>query len=69
MVKIPRPQPQRHQVLLVLETAFTCLFLAGVGMLCVPAALMLGGVLGVVAVEREFARQAPVPQRGKGRER
>ncbi|MFI8531069.1 hypothetical protein ACIGMX_12550 [Streptomyces aquilus] len=67
MVKIPRPEP-RH-VLLALEVAFVVLFLAGVGLLYMPAALMLGGVLGVVAVEREIARQAPAQRRGKGRER
>lgn len=67
MVKIPRPTPP--QLLLAVEVAFVVLFLAGVGMLHVPAALMLGGVLGVVAVEREMTRQAPVQRRGKGRER
>lgn len=66
MVKIPRPT--RPQALLALEVAFVALFLAGVGMLYVPASLMLGGVLGVVAVERQMAQQAPVPRRGKGRE-
>jgi hypothetical protein len=58
----------RHRVLLALEVAFVVLFLAGVAMLHVPAALMVGGVLGVVAVERETARQAPVQQRRKGAE-
>jgi hypothetical protein len=66
MVKIARPS--KPQVLLALEVAFTVLFLAGVGMLYVPASLMLGGVLGVVAVERETARQTPVQPRRKGRE-
>ncbi|MEW2635946.1 hypothetical protein AB0903_30990 [Streptomyces sp. NPDC048389] len=56
----------RHQVLLTLEVAFVVLFLTGVAMLHVPAALMVGGVLGVVAVERETARQAPVQRRRKG---
>lgn len=67
MVKIT--EWSRHQVLLGVEAAFVVLFLAGVAMLYVPAALMVGGVLGVVATEREMARQAPVQRRGKGAER
>ncbi|MFJ9895249.1 hypothetical protein ACIQPR_18230 [Streptomyces sp. NPDC091280] len=66
MVKIAKLS--KPQVLLVLDVAFVVLFLAGVGMLYVPASLMLGGVLGVVAVERETARQAPRQPRRKGRE-
>ncbi|MFE9923279.1 hypothetical protein ACFYQA_17340 [Streptomyces sp. NPDC005774] len=58
----------RHQVLLALEVAFVVLFLAGVGMLHVPAALMVGGVLGAVATEREMTRQAPVQRHRKGAE-
>ncbi|MFJ8140645.1 hypothetical protein [Streptomyces sp. NPDC096013] len=66
MVKIAKlPKPQ---VLLLLEVAFVLLFLAGVGMLYVPASLVLGGVLGVVAVEREMARQAPAQPQRKGPE-
>ena len=56
MVKIARPT--RQQSLLGVEAAFVVLFLVGVAMLYVPAALMLGGALGVVATERELARPA-----------
>ncbi|MFI7137202.1 hypothetical protein ACIBQ5_05365 [Streptomyces massasporeus] len=64
MVKITRPTGQQR--LLAVEVAFVVLFLAGVALLHVPAALMLGGVLGVVATEREMVRQAPVQPRRKG---
>lgn len=67
MVKITELTQQ--QMLLVLEVAFVLVFLAGVGMVYVPAALMLGGVLGVVVVERQMALHTPVQRRGKGRER
>ncbi|MEU3255975.1 hypothetical protein [Streptomyces sp. NPDC006997] len=66
MVKIARPT--QGQLLLAAEVAFVVLFLAGVAMLHVPAALMLGGVLGVVAVEREMARLVPVRPRRRGAE-
>lgn len=66
MVKIARPP--KKSLLLALEVAFVVLFLAGVGILYVPASLILGGVLGVVAVEREMARHTPTQQRRKGRE-
>ncbi|MGW1039336.1 hypothetical protein [Streptomyces sp. NPDC002547] len=65
MVKITKPEGP--QLLVGLEVAFVVVFLAGVAMLYVPAALMLGGLLGVVATEREMARQAPVQRRGRGR--
>ncbi|UUS30838.1 MULTISPECIES: hypothetical protein [Streptomyces] len=39
----------------VLELLFVAAVLAGVGMWSVPAALVLGGVLGVLAVERAQA--------------
>ncbi|MEU0109517.1 hypothetical protein ABZ313_29750 [Streptomyces sp. NPDC006251] len=64
MVKIARPT--RQQSLLGVEAAFVVLFLVGVAMLYVPAALMLGGVLGVVATEREMARPGRVQPRRKG---
>lgn len=67
MVKIAKPA--RQQVLLVFEVACVLLFLAGVGLVWVPASLVLGGVLGVVAVEREMSRQAAADGPGKGRER
>lgn len=68
MVKIAITRPSKPHVFLALEVAFLVLFLAGVGMVWVPASLMLGGVLGVVAVERESTRQTPVQPRRKGRE-
>lgn len=50
---------------------FVLVFLAGVGMWSVPAALVLGGVLGVLACERRSAarvravrRDAPAERRG-----
>lgn len=41
--------------LVLLEVAFVLVFLAGVALVYVPAALIIGGVLGVVAVERASA--------------
>ncbi|MFG3154235.1 hypothetical protein ACGF7W_19575 [Streptomyces sp. NPDC048219] len=58
-----------QQTLLILEVVFVLVGLAGVGMVSVPAALVLGGLLGVVAVERQAARHRPVQGRGKGGER
>jgi hypothetical protein len=55
--------------MLEFEVACVLLFLAGVGLVWVPASLVLGGVLGVVAVEREMSRQAAADGPGKGRER
>jgi uncharacterized membrane-anchored protein YitT (DUF2179 family) len=46
--------------LLLLEVVFVLLFLAGVALVYVPAALILGGLLGVVAVERASARGRPL---------
>ena len=47
-------------LLFVLEVAFVLAVVAGVGMWSVPAALILAGVLGVVAVEREQAARKAV---------
>ncbi|HEY9375279.1 hypothetical protein [Streptomyces sp.] len=45
------------------ELAFVVVFLAGVALVWPPAALMVGGVLGVVACERRSsARRAVVPR-------
>jgi hypothetical protein len=41
--------------LLVLEVLFVLAIVAGVAMWSVPGALVLGGVLGVVAIERAQA--------------
>ncbi|WP_406420034.1 hypothetical protein [Streptomyces sp. NBC_00842] len=43
--------------LFVLEVLFVLAVVAGVGMWSVPAGLVLAGVLGVLAVEREQARR------------
>ncbi|MET9099952.1 hypothetical protein [Streptomyces antibioticus] len=43
--------------LLVLEVVFVLVVVVGLGLWSVPAALMLGGVLGVVACERAMARR------------
>ncbi|MCP3820074.1 hypothetical protein NLX86_18835 [Streptomyces sp. A3M-1-3] len=50
--------------LLVLEVLFTAALLAGVALVHVPAALVLGGVLGVVACERASSRRAVEGRRG-----
>jgi hypothetical protein len=43
----------------VLELGFVLVLLAGVALVSVPAALVLGGVLGVVACERRSAARGP----------
>lgn len=43
--------------LFVLEVLFVLAVVAGVGMWSFPAALILAGVLGVLAVEREQGRR------------
>lgn len=45
----------RRAALLALEVVFVLLTLTGVGLIHVPTALILGGVLGVLAVERNDA--------------
>lgn len=54
------------RLLLAVEVVFVGVFLAGVALVYVPAALILGGLLGVVAVERTSvgrrARPAPVTE-------
>ncbi|MFJ6905600.1 hypothetical protein [Streptomyces griseoluteus] len=47
-------------VLYVLEVVFLLAVLAGVGLVYAPAALILGGLLGVVAVERTLAAREEV---------
>lgn len=49
------------KLLLLLEVAFVLLFLAGVALVYVPAALIIGGLLGVVAVERASVRRPLAP--------
>jgi hypothetical protein len=65
---VKQTEREESRALLVLEVVFVVMFLAGVALLYVPAALMLGGVAGVLATEREMARQRPVQERGRGRE-
>lgn len=50
------------RVLALLEVAFVAVALVGVGLLSVPVALILGGVLGVLAIERAQS-PPPVPDR------
>lgn len=45
-------------LLLVAEVAFVLMLLVGVALLSLPAALILGGLLGVVAVERASAQRS-----------
>jgi hypothetical protein len=54
-----------------LEAVFVLLFLAGVALVHVPAALVLGGVLGALACERASAkrRAGAVGAAGRGGER
>ncbi|MGW0032116.1 hypothetical protein ACWDXD_20100 [Streptomyces sp. NPDC003314] len=51
------------KLLVVLEVVFVLAVVAGVGMWSVPAGLVLAGVLGVVAVEREQATRKAVKRR------
>ncbi|WP_405794101.1 hypothetical protein [Streptomyces sp. NBC_01506] len=46
-----------NALLFVLEVLFALAVVAGIGMWSVPAGMVLTGVLGVVAVEREQARR------------
>lgn len=45
--------------ILAAEVAFVLVFLSGVALVSVPAALIIGGLLGVVAAERASARLTP----------
>lgn len=51
-------------LLYVLEFLFLVAVLAGVALIYVPAAFILGGLLGVVAVERVLTSR-PAPARRK----
>ncbi|MEU3346409.1 hypothetical protein ABZ723_15765 [Streptomyces sp. NPDC006700] len=54
-----------RRVLLACEVAFVVLVLAGVALVNVPAALVLGGLAGVLACERALAdRRAAGARRG-----
>lgn len=52
-------------LLLVMEVVFVLVALCGVALWSVPAALLAGGALGVLAVERASAARAAA---GNGRE-
>lgn len=55
---------------LVLEVLFTAALVAGVALMHVPTALMVGGGLGVVACERASSRRAVEGRHGgRGGER
>ncbi|MET9517028.1 hypothetical protein [Streptomyces sp. NPDC002994] len=49
----------RERLLLVLEILFVLVIVAGVAMVSVPSALVLGGLLGVLAVERATVQRKP----------
>lgn len=55
----------RNALLLGLEVVFVLLAVAGVGLWSVPAALILAGVAGVVAVERAAARPPAGKEAGR----
>ncbi|MEV8354630.1 hypothetical protein ACFVTT_38630 [Streptomyces niveus] len=48
-------------LLFLLEVVFVLAVVAGIGMWSVPAGMVLAGVLGVLAVEREQARRKGTP--------
>lgn len=50
-------------VLYLLEVLFVLSALYGVALVYVPAALILGGLAGVVAVERALSRPSPTPSK------
>jgi len=53
----------RNVVLHVLEAVFVLAALIGVALVYVPAALILGGLAGAVAVERVLARPPTTPRK------
>jgi hypothetical protein len=57
----------RNAVLHLLETVFLLTVLFGVALIYVPAALILGGALGVVAVERKLAERPAAAHRKEPR--
>jgi hypothetical protein len=52
--------------LVVLETVFVLVVVAGLGLWSVPAALVVGGVLGVLACERASADRRAAGERHGG---
>lgn len=71
MVKKEPAEPEIRAVaseLLVLEVVFVLIAVAGLALWSVPGALIVGGVLGVLACERAMARadrRAAEGQRGR----
>ncbi|MFF8034914.1 hypothetical protein [Streptomyces sp. NPDC016626] len=57
----------RTTLLHLLECLFVLAALAGVALVHVPAALILGGLAGVVAVERALATSSPLTPRKEAR--
>lgn len=53
----------RTVVLHVLELLFALTLLFGVALVYVPAALVLGGLAGVVAIERALAQPPPTDRK------
>ncbi|MDG9717409.1 hypothetical protein [Streptomyces sp. DH24] len=53
----------RNAALHLLELVFTLTVLVGVALVYVPAALILGGLAGVVAVERALTAPPPAPRK------
>ncbi|UBU10022.1 hypothetical protein [Nonomuraea gerenzanensis] len=45
------------RLMVAVEVVFVLVFLAGVALVFVPAALIVGGLLGVLAIERASARR------------
>jgi hypothetical protein len=62
-----KQQPRGGRGLVVLETVFVLVIVAGLALWSVPAALVVGGVLGVLACERALADRR-VPGEGRGGE-
>ncbi|MCL6733299.1 hypothetical protein [Streptomyces neyagawaensis] len=60
-------RPKGVRRLVVLEVVFVLVLVAGVALWSVPGALVLGGVLGVLACERALADRR-VPGEGRGGE-
>ncbi|MFJ8347636.1 hypothetical protein ACIQ9J_14930 [Streptomyces sp. NPDC094153] len=58
--------PTRRLVLLAIEVAFVVLVLAGAALVYVPAALVLGGLAGVLACERALADRRVAGERRGG---
>lgn len=56
-----------HRLLLALEIVCLLALVAGIALVSIPAALVVGGALGVLAVERATARPPADTQKGRAR--